>query len=154
MTTPLNVQPLGIMRSLFVFLLALFAFHTAQAEDLKIEATLVWATNDDKAVEKHTPVNHALATELKQIFQWKHYFEVHKKVDTVPSRGTKTLDISKKCRVEITELQGPTVEVRLIGEGKPVNKTRKPLQRGEFFTIGGGDKAGGAWFVVIRQLEK
>jgi hypothetical protein len=123
------------------------------AEDLKIEATLVWATNSDEVKEKHKAIDPTLAKELKGIFQWKHYYEIRKTNDVVISRTTKAVKISDKCQVEITELAGPNVEVRLIGEGKPVNKTSKPLQRGEFFTIGGGDKGGGAWFVVIRQLE-
>ena len=56
--------------------------------------------------------------------------------------------------VEITELEGPKVEVKLIGDGKPVNKTTKALSRGTYFTLGGGDsKNGSAWFVVISQLD-
>lgn len=142
------------MRFLVGILLVAFTTGQLRAENLKIEATLVWATNDEKEKEKHKPLDESLGKELKGVFQWKYYFEIRKTNDVVPDRGTKIIDISKKCRVEITELVGPTVEVQVIGEGKPVNKTRKPLKRGEFFTIGGGDKDGGAWFVVIRQLDK
>lgn len=128
----------------------------ACAEDLKIEATLIWATNDEKSPNpKHKPVDAKLAEEFRKIFMWKNYFEVSRTNGVVPSRGTKPFRVSDKCVVEITELQGPTVEVKLIGEGKPVNKTTKALSRGAYFTLGGGDKKNGsAWFVVISQLDE
>ena len=127
----------------------------AAAEDLKIEAKLIWATNDDKSPDpKHKPVDPKLAEEFRKIFTWKNYFEVSRTNGVVPSRGTKPFRVSNKCVVEITELEGPKVEVKLIGDGKPVNKTTKALSRGTYFTLGGGDsKNGSAWFVVISQLD-
>lgn len=141
------------------FLLMMFglaaAAMPARAEELKIEATLIWATNDEKFSDpKHKPVDPKLAEELRKIFAWKHYFEVSRQTGTVPSRGTKPFKVSDKCVVEITELQGPTVAVKLIGEGKPVNKTTKALKRGDYFTLGGDCKNGSAWFVIISQLDE
>jgi hypothetical protein len=62
--------------------------------------------------------------------------------------------MSKKCVIEITEMEGPKVEVTLIGEGTPVNKTVKPLSKGESFTIAGDCKDGSAWFVMITELDE
>jgi hypothetical protein len=127
----------------------------AGAEELKIEATLVWATNDEKPSDpKLKPVDAKFAEELRKIFAWKNYFEVSRTNGVVPNRGTKTFKVSDKCVIEITELQGPTVEVKLIGEGKPVNKTTKALKRGDYFTLGGDSKNGSAWFVIISQLDE
>ena len=94
-----------------------------------------------------------MVKELRKIFKWKNYFEVNRQTGVVPSRGTKQFQMSKQCVIEITELEGPKVEVKLIGEGKPVNKTVKALSRGEFFTIGGESKNGSAWFVVVTQQD-
>src|SRR5687767_2384846 len=127
----------------------------AMAEELKIEATLVWATNEEKSPDpKHKPVDGKFAGELRKIFAWKNYFEVSRTNGVVPNRGTKAFKVSNKCLIEITELEGPTVEVKLIGEGKPVNKTTKALKRGDYFTLGGDSKNGSAWFVIISQLDE
>lgn len=128
----------------------------AAAEELKIEAMLIWATNDDKSPNpKHKPVEPKLAEEFRKIFTWKNYFEVNRTHGVVPNRGTKPFKVSDKCVVEITELEGPKVEVKLIGEGNALNKTTKSLSRGSYFTLGGGDKKNGsAWFVIISQLDE
>jgi hypothetical protein len=127
----------------------------AMAEELKIEATLVWATNDEKSSDpKLKPVDPKFAEELRKIFAWKNYFEVSRTNGMVPNRGTKAFKVSDKCLIEITELEGPKVEVKLIGEGKPVNKTTKALKRGDYFTLGGDSKNGSAWFVIISQLDE
>lgn len=139
-----------------LFLVALFAAALpARAEELRIEATLIWATNDEKSPNpKHKPVDPKLTQELRKIFAWKNYFEVSRTQGVVPNRGTKPFKVSDKCVVEITELEGPKVEVKLIGEGKPVNKTTKALKRGDYFTLGGDGKNGSAWFVIISQIDE
>jgi hypothetical protein len=150
--TPFSVHT--ILRLFVLAMLGLGGAWVCEAEDLKLEAMLVWGCNDEKSKEKHKEVDPAIAKELKGVFQWKYYFEIRKQEGIVPSRGSKQFEMSKKCRVEVTELQGPDVVVELFGEGKPVNKTKKPLQKGEMITIGGGDKEGSAWFVVLRRPAK
>ncbi len=138
----------------FVFLAFLAFVIPAVAEDIKIEAKLIWATNDEKSPDPtHKVVDPKLAEEFRKIFTWKNYFEVSRTNGVVPSRGTRPFKVSNKCVIEITELEGPKVEVKLIGEGKPVNKTTKALSRGHYFTLGGESKNGSAWFVVITQLD-
>lgn len=140
------------------FLMAILSVFTAlqaQAVELKVEARLIWGTNDDKSPDpSHKPVDDATAAKLRKIFKWKNYFEVNKIVSTVPSRGAQKFQMSKKCLIEITELPGPNVEVKLVGDGKPVNKTTKGLRKGESFTLGGEDKNGSAWFVIVTELEE
>ena len=138
----------------FLWLVASIACSRVQAEDLKIEAKLIWGTDDEKSTNtNHKVVDEALAKELRKIFKWKHYFVINQQNGIVPSRGTKQFQMSKQCTIEITELEGPKVEVKLIGEGKLVNKTTKALSRGEFFTLGGESKNGCAWFVVVTQQQ-
>jgi len=127
----------------------------ALAADLKLEAKLIWGTDDEKSPNPaHKPVDKETAEKLRKIFKWKHYFVVNRQVKNVPSRGSNRFDLSDKCTIEITELEGPRVEVMVIGEGKAVNKTTKNLSKGESFTIGGDDKNNSAWFVIITELDE
>ena len=144
-------KPFGIGVAALAFLFAL----PVNAEQIKVEGRLIWGTNDEKFSDPtFKPVDAATNEKFRKIFQWKRYFEVNRKTTVVPSRGAGKLEMSKKCVIEITELEGPKVEVTLIGEGNPVNKTVKPLSRGESFTLAGDCKDGSAWFVLISQLEK
>jgi hypothetical protein len=138
-----------------LFVVSLFAAVPAFAEDLKIEAVLIWGTNDDKSPDpKHKLVDSKTAQELRKVFAWKNYFEVSRTSGTVPNRGTNSITVSKHCTVEIAELEGPKVSVLLIGKGKPQNRTTKALSRGESFVLAGDVKDGSAWFVIISQLDE
>lgn len=138
-----------------VAFLSLLLTSTASAAELNIEATLIWGANDEKSPNpKHKPVDPELAKKLGKIFKWKYYFEVNRQAANVPSRGNKKLRMSDKCDLDITELEGPKIEVKLIGEGKPVNKTTKTLTKGESIIISGSDKNDCSWFVIIKLVDE
>jgi|SRR5688572_29734206 len=138
-----------------LFIMSLLASSTALAEELKIEARLIWGTNDDKSPDpNHKLVDSKTAQELRKVFVWKNYFEVSRKTGTVPNRGTNSFTVSQHCTVEIAELEGPKVGVLLIGKGKPQNRTIKPLSPKEQVVLGGDVKDGSAWFVIISQLDE
>jgi len=127
----------------------------AQAAELKIEARLIWGTNDEKFSDpKCKPVDAATGNKLSKVFKWKKYFEVNRQTAIVPSLRNKQIKMSDLCTIDIKELDGPKVEVTLIGEGKKVNKTTYPLSKGESFTIAGDCKDGTAWFVLITELDE
>src|SRR5881397_732703 len=96
-----------------VFLLAAVGAH---AEEIKLEAKLIWASNEPKSPKKeHKPVDDATAEKLRKIRpQWKYFFVETNVVQIVPSRGSNKFTLSKECTLEITELEGPRVEVKLI----------------------------------------
>jgi hypothetical protein len=123
------------------------------AAQLKLDVKLIWATDDEK-YSKHEKVDPATTEKLRQVFRWKHYFIIKKTQGIVPSRGTNSFKMSDKCTIEITELEGPRVAVKLIGDGKPVNKVTKDVSPGGSFTIGGDAKDGTGWFVLIKDLEE
>src|SRR5262245_31008571 len=142
-------------RGFLVFLLLCGSVFEAPAAELKLEAKLIWATNDDKSPDpNHKPVDAATAEKLSKVFKWKNYFVVNRLVKVVPSRGSNRFELSKQCTIEIRELEGPRVEVKLIGEGKEVHKTTKALSKGEWFTYAGDDKNESAWFVIITELDE
>jgi len=127
---------------------------SVHAADLKLEATLVWGTNDEKSPDaSHKPVDTVYAKKLAKYFKWKNYFEVNRQTVTIPSRQSKRLTMSKQCVIEITELEGEPIEVKLYGEGKLLNKFTKALTKGEIVAIAGDDKNESAWFVMIKEIE-
>jgi hypothetical protein len=122
------------------------------AAQLRLELKLIWATDDEKYA-KHERVDPATTEKLRKIFKWKHYFVINTVRGVVPNRGTNSFKMSDKCTIEIAEQPGTRIEVKLIGEGKPVVKATKDLAPGEWVTIGGDDKDGTGWFVLIKQLD-
>src|SRR4030095_4348114 len=87
-------------------LLALFLFAIAtasvSAEELKLEAKLIWGTNDDKSPDpSHKPVDPGMAEKLKKVFKWKNYFIVTNQLKMVPSRGSNRFDPSKQGAIGI-----------------------------------------------------
>ena len=123
------------------------------AAELKLELRLIWCTNEKLPHDKHKEVEPATVEKFRKVpFKWKYYYEIKRVTGTVPSRGTKPFTMSDKCTIEITEMAGPKVEAKLIGEGRPVVKATKNLAPGEWTTIGGDDKDGAGWFVLITEL--
>ncbi|MCX8154855.1 MAG: hypothetical protein N3J91_00140 [Verrucomicrobiae bacterium] len=128
---------------------------TVQAAELKLEIVLIWGSNEEKSPDPtHKPLTGEMAKRLSKVFKWKHYFEVNKINETIPNRGTKKIRVSPKCDIEITELEGSSVEVKLYGEGKLINKSVKQLAKGEYFVLAGEDKNETAWFIMITLLEE
>jgi len=135
-----------------VFLLAAVGAH---AEEIKLEAKLIWASNEPTSPKKeHKLVDEATAEKLRKIRpQWQYFFVETNVVQIVPSRGSNKFTLSKECTLEITELEGPRVEVKLIGNGKPVHKTIKEIKKGSWFVYTGDDKHESAWIVIVTQLD-
>lgn len=155
MSFSLNSIATFFLRFFLVLLLVVLTALPLQAATLKLELKLIWGTNEKQSPNpKHKPVDEVTAAKLRKVFTWTNYFEVNRVVGTVPSRGTNQFQMSKKCTIEIIELEGPKVEVTLIGDGKRVNKTTRHLTKGECFTLGGEDKNGSAWFVLVTDLEE
>ena len=124
------------------------------AANLKLEAKLIWGTDDDKSPNPgHKEVDPATREKLRKVFKWKNYFVVNRVVKEVPNRASNKFELSKQCTIEIKELEGPRVEVKLIGEGKEVHKTIKTISKGDSVVYSGDDKNQSAWFVIITELD-
>jgi hypothetical protein len=140
-------------RCLLALLLLAVSTPETFAANLKLEAKLIWGTDDDKSPNpEHKEVDPATRERLRKVFKWKNYFVVNRVVKEVPNRGSNKFELSKQCTIEIRELEGPRVEVKLVGEGKEVHKTIKTISKGEPVVYAGDDKNQSAWFVVITEL--
>jgi hypothetical protein len=137
--------------------LLLLAGNTVEtlAANLKLEAKLIWGTDDDKSPNpEHKEVDPATREKLRKVFKWKNYFVVNRVVKEVPSRSSNQFKLSPDCTIEIKELEGPRVEVKLIGKGKEVHKTTLTISKGQSVVYSGDDKNQSAWFVIITELDE
>ena len=127
----------------------------ALAADLKLEAQLIWGTNDAKSPDpRHRPVGRDVARKLRgSPFKWTNYFEVTRKQFAVPQGSTAKVTMSKDCEVSVRNLGGSSVEVSLFGKGQSVGKITQALPKGELLVTGGNAANFTAWFVVLRQAE-
>jgi hypothetical protein len=125
------------------------------AANLKLEAKLIWGTDDEKSPDaEHKEVDAATKEKLRKVFKWKNYFVVNRVVKEVPSRSSNQFKLSPDCTIEIKELEGPKVEVKLIGKGKEVHKTTLTISKGQSVVYSGDDKNQSAWFVIITELDE
>ena len=126
------------------------------AANLKLEAKLIWGTDDDNKSPDpdHKEVDPATREKLGKVFKWKNYFVVNRVVKEVPSRSSNQFKLSPDCTIEIKELEGPKVEVKLIGKGKEVHKTTLTISKGQSVVYSGDDKNQSAWFVIITELDE
>jgi hypothetical protein len=126
---------------------------SARAEEVKVEARLIWGTNEEKSQNpKHKPVDEETSAKLRKIFKWKNYFVETNHTETIPHRQSKKMVMSKDCTIEIQEMAGLPVEVKMFGKGQFINKTTKALIKGEWFVLAGDDKNECAWFVILNRL--
>jgi hypothetical protein len=139
----------------FVALAFAAMLGTAAAADRKMEARLIWGTNEEKSPDaRHKPMDGDLARKLREMpLKWKNFFEVNRQVFSINTTGYTTVVMSKKCTVEVKDKGGNNVTVKLYGEGKQVNRVDKPLPKGEVLTIGGDAKDNNAWFITVRPVN-
>ena len=142
------------------FVAALLFFTTASARadggDMKIEAQLIWATNDkDDPNPKHKPVAPEIREKLNQLpLKWANYFEVNKQPLDIPKGETRKAKLSDKCEVEIKSIDGTKVEVALLGgKGDPVLKRIQSLPKGEILVLGGNAPNSTAWLVALKRIK-
>jgi hypothetical protein len=122
----------------------------ANAGDLKLDARLVWGTNDEKGGPNCKPVDAGLATKLNATFKWKSYFEITNQTANIPLNQSRDLKMSAKCTLRIKNLGGSRVEINCIGEGKEVHKGAYALTPPKWLVLGGNSTNNTAWFIGLR----
>jgi hypothetical protein len=136
---------------------SLFAGGAAQglAADLKLEAQLIWGTNDPQSPDpKHRPADPEVQKKLKSLpFKWANYYEVNRQQFAVSKDGAARIAMSKKCEILVKNLGDSTVEVQVFGKGERVGKITQALPKGKLLVTGGDAPNFTAWFVVLRQTD-
>jgi hypothetical protein len=123
--------------------------------EMKIEAQLVWGTNEtNNPARKLKPVSPELEEKLRSSpFKWERYFEITNREVSVREFGSKSVVMSKNCQLEIKNLGESQVQMRIIGRGKPVGKITQVLPKHQLLITGGNAENKTAWFVVLKQVE-
>ena len=131
------------------------AVALAADPELKLEAQLIWGTNDKASPDpKHKPVSDEVRKKLRDLpLKWTNYFEVNRKMLTIPVSALKKESLSDKCAVEIKNLGRSKVEVSLFGKGEQVVKRTQDLPAGETLVLGGNAPNSTAWLVLVKRVE-
>jgi hypothetical protein len=147
-------RPQGVRRSGWLILAWLLAAVPLQAGDLKLQAQLIWGTNEEKPAGKDLKeIDLVLQKKLRSIFKWKNYFEVNRQFIVVADPGTGKARLSDKCVIEVEHFGNQDVEVKLFGQGKLVGRLRETLSKTKSIVLAGDDKRDTAWFVVVTLPE-
>ena len=127
----------------------------AESGDIRIEAQLIWATNDkDDPNPKHKPVSSDIKEKLSQLpLKWSNYFEVNKEALQIPQGELRKAKLSEKCEVELKYLEGNKVEVALYNRGEPVLKRIQSLAKDEILVLGGNAPNRTAWLVALKRIK-
>ena len=138
-----------------VFLLVTTVGARVQAGEIKLEAQLIWGTNEEKSPDPtHKAVEPKVEKKLKKLpFKWQHYFEVNRKLFTVPQGETRKIVLSKDCEIKVRYAGKDAVEVQLFGKGESVGKISQALPKEESLILGGNAANFTSWFVVLRQVD-
>ena len=128
---------------------------SAADSNLKLEAQLVWGTNDKLSPDpKHKPVEPAVKKKLSELpLKWTNYFEETRKTFDVPQGEARRIILSDLCELEVKNLDGSKVEVTHFGRGKKVATRTQALPKGEMLVLGGNAPDATAWLVVLRQVQ-
>ncbi len=142
--------------ALFLLLLA-FTSAGARADDLKLEAQLVWGTNDKKAANtKVKPVDEEVRSTLAKLpLRWTNYFEINRKQFSVEQGKSGKASLSDKCAVEVKSLEGNKVEVIWHNKKKSevVFRQTQPLDKGKMIVLGGNAPNSTCWLLALKRLE-
>lgn len=125
------------------------------ASDMKLEAVLVWGTNDGTLADPSLkPITEDIAKKMNCLpFKYTNYFEVNRKNLVLPQGGTQKAKLSKDCSITLKSLDEGKVELTLMGKGQPACKITQELKKGKCLVTGGHAENSTAWFVVIKQID-
>ena len=138
-----------------VFLLVTALGSPAQAGEIRLEAQLIWGTNDEKSPDpKHKAVDAKVEKKLKKLpFKWQNYFEVNREKFTVAQGETKKIVLSKDCEIKVRNAGNNAVELQIFGKGESVGKISQALPKDELLVTGGNAANFTSWFVVLHQVD-
>jgi hypothetical protein len=136
--------------------ISLLLAGNARAQTLKIEAQLVWGTDDPQSPNpKHHPVDPDLAKKLgKTPYRWKNYFMENRQIVEVKAGETKSkIIMSPHCTLDIKNLGSERIEVKLHGDGKQVSSHTESLSKDWVLILSGNAPNETAWLVTIRKAD-
>ena len=132
------------------------AGFSAPAAEMKLQAFLLWGTNENKPPpdKQYNPAPPDIQERLRVLpLKWTNWFEVNRKEFAALLGTSRHVAMSAKCQVDMKQLGGEEVEVRLIGKGKEVLRRKQALPKGEALILGGDAPNSTSWLVVLKRIE-
>jgi hypothetical protein len=125
----------------------------AQAQSMRVEAQLIWATDDPAPPNpKYRPVDPDIAKRfVGGPFHWKYYYEVNRQTVNLTNSEGKRLTMSEHCVLDIKNTGTYRVQVKLFGDGKLVSTHGESLAKNHMLVLSGNSGNSTAWLVPIRQ---
>ena len=156
----MNSRPIAVTGLAWACLALLFwgetGIHVSAVDpDLRLEAQLIWGTNDPHSPDPtHKPVDPDVLKKLSALpLKWSNYFSVNRKGFSVSPAVTVKVPLSDKCRVEVKNLDGRRIEVALVGRGEQVLKRTQALPKGEILVLAGNAPNATAWLVTLKRVQ-
>lgn len=153
---------------LWIGLMALVALTISvtpiQAEEFDVKAELVWGTDEGKPEGRDLPeLDESIKERFIRKLRWKNYYVVKSLNATIPESEMKTLALSRRCSVEVRQIEGKELEVKIHslreGEEPKLVKTDRisieNLKAGHALAFAGDSKDNwdDAWFVVLTAAK-
>src|SRR5881394_1206325 len=88
-----------------VALVLMASLGAVMAADRKLEARLIWGTNEEKSPDaSHKPLDGELAKKLGEMpLKWKKFFEVNRQFFSINTTNYTKVVMSKKCYIEVKD---------------------------------------------------
>ncbi|HTI99312.1 MAG TPA: hypothetical protein VL527_10555 [Dongiaceae bacterium] len=143
------------LSALLAILILAVAGTAVRAAELKLEAQLVWASNQSTSPNpKHKPVEPEIKKKLESLpLKWSYFYEVKRQEFSVSDASETKVELSGKCQLEVRDLGDNKVEISLCGDGKVVWKGAQALPKKEILVLGGKAPGDTGWLVTIKRIE-
>ncbi len=127
----------------------------ASAAERRLEARLIWGTNEEKSPNaQHKKLDADIARRLEAIpFKWRNYFEVNRQTIVINDQSYTRTRMSPECEIEVKDKGDSKVTVKLYGKGVLVKRVDKGLPKGEILNIGGDANGSNAWMILVRAVD-
>src|SRR5215472_15479464 len=111
----MSIRPLLFCLAAVLLGLSLSLPHlgAAGSPEMNVQAVLVWGTNGEKPPNKNLKeLEPELARKLsKSPYKWKNYFEVDRRLVTIPTNTSKRVPMSEHCELDVKNLGDDRIEV-------------------------------------------
>ena len=143
-----------MFRVVVIFGLVLAVMST-RAADLKLEAKLIWGSNDptDKVQHPSWLKTRNFLLDLHRIFKWDNYYEINTKDVSIPQDENRHFADEREMQVGGKESRQQSHRSKLHRQRQASQPRNHSLPPGQWFTLGGNDKNNSAWFVVMRSTS-
>jgi hypothetical protein len=146
------MRPLSTLKVLYACVLVMAGGFVVSvfAGDMKVKATLIWGTDEEKPKDPNLkPADPKMVANFREVCKWKHYFEVTNTVAALAQNATNRIRLSPKCEVEVANLGSMGLAAKFYGEHKLIYDGKSKVEQGKHWGIGGNDKNSTAWFVIL-----